>query len=57
MTFKETQIELYLSEIDNWQSGQKATIGMPSTGRNYALCMREEIKRLDKKVQRLRSEL
>lgn len=40
--------DFYLDEIDRWRSGAKATPGQPATGENYALVMREEIKRIEK---------
>ena len=45
--------EFCLDEIDRWQSGDKATPGQPSTGRNYSLNMTENIKRLEQMLHDL----
>ena len=55
-TERRSLIDFYLSEIDNWRAGLKATIGSPMDGQTYSLQMREEVKRLDKRIKELRAE-
>ena len=45
--------EFYLEEIDAWRRGDKASPGCPMTGERYPLRMREEIKRLERKLDEL----
>ena len=46
--------EFYLDQIELWRSGQKATVGQPATGENYARVMREEVKRLERLLNGLK---
>lgn len=45
--------EFYLEEIAAWERGDKATIGQPATGENYACAMRENRKRLLAEIEKL----
>ena len=54
-TLRKSLIEFYLTEIDDWDAGKKGTLGLPAGGQRYPLVMREEIKRLSKRLSELRN--
>jgi hypothetical protein len=54
MTNKQIEIEFTLEQIDLWLSGKKATPGMSAMGERYALDMRCEVARLDRRLKELR---
>lgn len=49
----EREIEFRLDEIEKWRSGEKATLGSPATGERYALRMREEIAKHERRIKEL----
>jgi hypothetical protein len=49
--------ERILEALCDWQSGDRATVGCPATGDQYALIMRTECDRLLKKLREVDKEL
>ena len=51
MTSADSKRERILQDIDDWRAGRRATLGQPFTGLNYALTMRENVKRLEDELR------
>ena len=49
--------ESILNDVDDWQSGRRATPGSPMNGNNYPLRMRCEIAALDKELAEVNRQL